>query len=285
MSSVNRPIPSTAILPEAGVRPEMPPGSAPPFDGVPAPLRLAEVAQPGGDTRLRVSGYRGELTQRVYHRPDWSRFQMRRACSPSRAASNSSEKVSPSNEGFSASKASSGETVSDPADGIAIPDIHVLQLTLPLPPSANRLFRVGPYAGYATAEYRDWLRICAPMLREALGPEWETSTSSWWVVSGWLKLGKRHGDGPNYLKATLDLLTGSRMPVDGEEGPDGKLPQDKILKRKDGVWNDDKRVLLRNWTVVGINHPEPMLDLSVQETRYAPTNYAAKSKPKPRVKK
>lgn len=146
-------------------------------------------------------------------------------------------------------------------------DIPILVIELPLPPPDNMCQRSGQYHRYVTAEYRDWLDICGPMVRAAL-PGWEPDTERWWEVSGKLWFGPRtRGDGPNYIKPSLDLLTGARGAKKGEPDPRtgepiGPSGVGRIIKP--GLfWNDDRRVHLGFWRVIGTHHAEPTLELTV----------------------
>ncbi len=139
-------------------------------------------------------------------------------------------------------------------------DFQRLRLSLPLPPPDNHCHLNGRFSRYATQDYRDWLRVAALALREALAGQ-PCDDAHWWGVEAHLWLGAR-GDGPNYVKPLLDLLGGSRMPAKGERDADGKpLEQSKVLKTREGLFDDDRRVRWVLPNVEAINCAEPRVVL------------------------
>lgn len=136
------------------------------------------------------------------------------------------------------------------------------RLSLPLPPTDNHCHRSGAFSRYATTEYRDWLEVAGKTLQEALGPLWEPDASEWWGVEISLWLSGR-GDGPNYQKAVLDLLGGSRIPAKGERCPKTgeRLDRSKVQKDGRGLYVNDKRVRWSLPNVRAVNCEEPRLVL------------------------
>lgn len=169
------------------------------------------------------------------------------------------------------------------------PALGRLEIILPLPPSDNKCHRSGAYSRYAAAPYRDWLDIAREQLLALLG-EWQpdaptrnasgkvVDAGTWWRVDGELFLGVRPGDGPNYIKPALDMLSGSYVARAGDRDEAGdQISIGKILKRR-GFWDDDNRVQVGSWRVVGLRHPEPYLRLVVQPEESAPADCAPTKK-------
>lgn len=111
----------------------------------------------------------------------------------------------------------------------------------PLPPPDNHLHATGQYGRYARPAYKDWLQIARPLLLEALGDAWEPDTARWWRITVSLHLGSR-GDGQNYLKPLLDLLSGAYVVEQAFTDAKGrKISKGTILHGR-GLWDDDCRV-------------------------------------------
>lgn len=134
------------------------------------------------------------------------------------------------------------------------PDTGRLVLVLPLPPPDNHCHASGQYGRYPTKAYKDWLGIAGPMLAEVLG-DWQPDTAQWWVVTGTLWLGSQ-GDGPNYLKATLDLLSGAQIKADN--------PRKGSIVKPGALWDDDRRVTVGFWMPAWLRHPDPCVMLHVE---------------------
>lgn len=144
------------------------------------------------------------------------------------------------------------------------PETRTLTLNLEPPPTDNACHRSGRFSRYATKEYRDWLNLAGDKLRQTLG-DWRPDTESWWDVEGYLFLPTVRTDGQNYIKAALDLLSGSQVVPKDVKDESGKivLRKDQIIK-PGGLWSDDKRVHLSAWRVLAIRCPEPALILKVR---------------------
>ncbi|MFN3652584.1 MAG: hypothetical protein ACK47B_23655 [Armatimonadota bacterium] len=148
-----------------------------------------------------------------------------------------------------------------------------LELEVPLPPPDNQCHRSGRFSRYATAAYRDWLDVAGEPLREALGG-WQPDTERWWSVSLVLRLGSQ-GDGPNYLKPALDLLTGSRAARSGDRDQHGnKIDAGRIIK-PGALWNDDRRVARVELVVTQVRQPEPRLLLIATAEERGPLDFRA----------
>lgn len=130
-----------------------------------------------------------------------------------------------------------------------------LILWVPLPPPDNHCHLSNRYGRYPTRAYQDWLRVAAPLLREALG-EREPDRECWWEVVVDLRLGTQ-GDGPNYLKPLLDLLSGAQaVERSGVDEQGRRVTKGQIVK-PGGLWDDDRRVRLAAARVTHRRDPEP----------------------------
>jgi hypothetical protein len=125
-----------------------------------------------------------------------------------------------------------------------------LEAVIPIPPPDNHLHASGQYARYPKSAYKEWLGLVVAPLRDALGA-WEPDTSNWWVVRGQLALHPHAGDSQNYLKATLDWLSGAYV-------------SGGAVAHQGGLWNDDCRVALGLWVPVEVRSKEPRLTLVVK---------------------
>lgn len=101
-------------------------------------------------------------------------------------------------------------------------------LIIPLPPTANKIWRTVGNRTYATKEYRDWLKLCADLFRE-----------HWRPIDGPVRvtLTIRYGkgfpcsrDADNCLKPVMDALKPPRHAKDGTLTGDGAsiIPDDCI---------------------------------------------------------
>lgn len=134
-----------------------------------------------------------------------------------------------------------------------------LSVELPLPPPDNALHMSGQYCRYATKAYKEWLTICRPILKDAIGGR-EPDTERWWVVTLGFYMPAR-GDMPNREKAALDLLAGSSVCED--KGKD----KGKIVKAGDGFFDDDCRVtrVVKDWVEIGTPVDEARVRIVVHE--------------------
>ena len=146
----------------------------------------------------------------------------------------------------------------------------ILFLRVPLPPSDNNLVRLARLGAYPTTDYREWLRVCAPILDDAIAstPLEELKTREflrsvnrepWYEVYTELALPGGRRDGANYEKALFDLLSGKRL-----EQPSKKSSK---LVMGPGLWPDDSLIRAHTTTVVSRREPEPNAIVSVYLTR------------------
>lgn len=132
------------------------------------------------------------------------------------------------------------------------PDARRLEAVIPLPPPDNHLHASGQYGRYPTAAYKTWLGLVAEPLQDALlAVGWAADTDTWWAVGGKLALPPRAGDNQNYLKASLDWLSGAYV----DRGR---------IEHRGGWWDDDCRVVLGLWVPVEVRSPEPRVTLVVE---------------------
>lgn len=163
------------------------------------------------------------------------------------------------------------------------PETGCLTLELPLPPPDNACHRSS--AGgkrYPTAAYKDWLDLVAPQLREVLG-DWQPDRERWWRVRGVVWLAGQ-GDGPNYIKATLDLLSGAYVVPTAFTDRKGKKVSKGTILKPGAFWDDDRRVGEVRWTTGYMRHATPWLFLEV-EPMEAPRDWKAEQQAQEREEK
>lgn len=153
------------------------------------------------------------------------------------------------------------------------PATATLTLSLPLPPTDNKLHSSTRFGYHASKEYQAWLRIAHPPLQALLG-DWRPDTSRWWSVAAEIRLGDR-GDAANLIKATLDLLTGRDAATEARTGwvekrsgnartlKEQKISRGMIYVTR-GLWDDDRRVAEVRWTLVSRRDSDPGLTLAVR---------------------
>lgn len=148
------------------------------------------------------------------------------------------------------------ESTFDPVTG-------ALCLALPLPPPDNHCHRSGPGGTrYPAAEYKTWLDLAAPQLRETLGA-WEPDRERWWHVVIALVLGSR-GDGQNYVKPVLDLLSGAQVVTATYTDPRGRRIGKGTIIKPGALWDDDRRVRGVSLVVDWVRHETPFLAVACE---------------------
>jgi len=80
-----------------------------------------------------------------------------------------------------------------------------MKLTLPLPPSHNRLWRAVNGRVIRSKEYRDWIRDCGPWLMLAKGEPLEGAV----IVVLDVYFRDRRRDADSAIKPVLDILQGT----------------------------------------------------------------------------
>lgn len=165
------------------------------------------------------------------------------------------------------------------ADGYGEP---LLQIECVLGVTDNACHRYSKADGsYASREYKAWLDHCAPLLQELLG-DWQPDTSRWWSVHLDLWIGNT--DGPNHLKALLDLLSGARVVTEAFTAKNGKRIGKGSVWHYGGLWDDDRRVKAVTVTVHATRHPTPYAQITAWETT-APVDYRAQQEAQERQAK
>ncbi len=160
-----------------------------------------------------------------------------------------------------------------------------LEMLLPLPPPKNNLFRAGRYGGYPTGAYLEWLELCAPYLRDALGDR-EPSEGRWWRVICTVALGPRDMDVQNYETAILDFLSG--RDVEREENGRAKRTKngtiDSKIIRIPGWWKDDRWVARIDMRLEAVRCPFGAVIVQVSEYD-APGDYKAERQAREKAEK
>jgi hypothetical protein len=158
----------------------------------------------------------------------------------------------------------------------------LLQIEVPLGITDNACHRYRKGGGsYASPEYKAWLDHCAPLLQELLGA-WQPDTSRWWSVHLDLWIGNT--DGPNHLKALLDLLSGARVVTEAFNAKNGKRIGKGSVWHYGGLWDDDRRVKAVTVTVHAVKHPTPYAQITAWETP-APVDYRAQQEAQERQRR
>ncbi len=132
-------------------------------------------------------------------------------------------------------------------------------LTLPLPPSKNRLRGSGRARVFPTAAYKRWLGEASVLLWLQLraGGPWEPDAAHYWAITAVVWLGARQqlADAHNLEEAIFDLLEGAQ--VDRRSG--------RIVK-PGALYTNDRRVATHTWTLGGWDHARPRIELDVRTT-------------------
>lgn len=102
-------------------------------------------------------------------------------------------------------------------------------IRLPVPPTDNHLHINRGRTRIATSRYKEYLLEAHERLLEQLPPGHTPDTDTYWHVHLELHLRGNHGDPPNYLKATLDALS-------------GHCPSGGGIHTFPGFWDDDRRI-------------------------------------------
>jgi hypothetical protein len=168
-------------------------------------------------------------------------------------------------------------------------DEPLLDVRLPMPPSDNNLVRLARLGAYPTTDYREWLRVCAPILDDALadfrgaGAAWADhdlllgiGRTPWYSVHTTMVMPSGRRDSANYEKALFDLLSGKRL-----ECPHKRSSR---LITSDGVWPDDS-LIAEHTTQVAAKGGE---DHGVNATVYLaapPTNLDTQAKLRPKCER
>lgn len=155
------------------------------------------------------------------------------------------------------------------------------RIVLPLPPSANRLWRASGRGAYPTPEYKLWLEQAADHLQTLLPEGWEPSRG-WWGVLGSVHLGAMtdasahagNGDGHNYIKAALDALQGMDVVRQGGLVGEKHYKKGSIIQGPFGLYADDRTVQIDSWCVVEMNAPSAYLEMCFTPTQPPPDRKA-----------
>lgn len=126
------------------------------------------------------------------------------------------------------------------------PTDPLVSIMLPMPPSDNNLVRLARLGAYPTHDYREWLRVCAPILDDAIadrrahGCAWDDHDTlvrigrrPWFSVYCQMVMPSGRRDSANYEKALFDLLGGKRCESEKKScrlviGP-GVWPDDSLI--------------------------------------------------------
>lgn len=140
-------------------------------------------------------------------------------------------------------------------------DGAVLRVVLSIPPPDNHCHSSGKNGRYPVAEYKAWITENRAHLCDVLG-DCQPDVSHWWRV--WVRLWfpVNSGDPQNRVKPLLDLLSGARIAERGEKNSRGASVAGKIVKHG-LLWDDDKRVELREVRLMAVQSRDPRVELVV----------------------